>query len=62
MSPKAQWLRVTCWAHRTGCRHLRDTGTLDPTLPAFARRSCCLYYRVPGGGLCADCVLRRARR
>ncbi|WP_030719375.1 (2Fe-2S)-binding protein [Streptomyces sp. NRRL F-2580] len=25
---------------------------------AFVRRSCCLYYRVPGGGLCGDCVLR----
>jgi iron complex transport system ATP-binding protein len=24
------------------------------------RRSCCLFYRVPGGGLCGDCVLRRA--
>ena len=24
---------------------------------AFRRRSCCLYYRVPGGGLCGDCVL-----
>lgn len=23
----------------------------------FVRRSCCLYYRVPGGGLCGDCVL-----
>jgi FhuF 2Fe-2S C-terminal domain len=22
----------------------------------FRRRSCCLYYRVPGGGLCDDCV------
>ena len=22
-------------------------------------RTCCLYYRVPGGGKCADCVLRR---
>lgn len=21
------------------------------------RRSCCLFYRVPGGGICADCVL-----
>ena len=21
------------------------------------RRSCCLFYRVPGGGLCADCCL-----
>lgn len=24
---------------------------------SFRRRSCCLYYRVPGGGLCDDCVL-----
>ncbi|MFB9904884.1 (2Fe-2S)-binding protein [Allokutzneria oryzae] len=23
----------------------------------YQRRSCCLYYRVPGGGLCGDCVL-----
>jgi ferric iron reductase protein FhuF len=23
----------------------------------FRRRSCCLYYRVPGGGTCGDCVL-----
>ncbi|MGW2181511.1 (2Fe-2S)-binding protein [Streptomyces sp. NPDC001732] len=36
---------------------LRDTGT--PHDPAFRRRSCCLYYRVPGGGLCGDCVLER---
>lgn len=25
----------------------------------FRRRSCCLFYRVPGGGLCGDCVLGR---
>jgi hypothetical protein len=24
------------------------------------RRSCCLYYRLPGAGLCADCLLDRA--
>ncbi len=23
----------------------------------FRRRSCCLFYRVPGGGYCGDCVL-----
>jgi hypothetical protein len=23
----------------------------------FRRNSCCLYYRVPGGGYCGDCVL-----
>ncbi|MCZ2523164.1 (2Fe-2S)-binding protein [Streptomyces sp. HB2AG] len=28
----------------------------------FARRSCCLYYRVPGGGICGDCVLRTRPR
>jgi len=25
--------------------------------PVFVRRSCCLYYRVAGGGLCTDCPL-----
>jgi iron complex transport system ATP-binding protein len=31
----------------------------DPTRPRwfFVRRTCCLYYRIPGGGLCGDCVL-----
>lgn len=30
----------------------------DPDLVwTFRRLSCCLYYRVPGGGLCDDCVL-----
>ncbi|MBB4776973.1 (2Fe-2S)-binding protein [Actinomadura livida] len=23
----------------------------------FVRRNCCLYYRVPGGGMCGDCGL-----
>lgn len=36
---------------------LRGTAELHP---AFRRRSCCLYYRVPGGGLCGDCVLQRS--
>ena len=26
------------------------------------RRTCCLFYRVPAAGLCADCVLDRAPR
>lgn len=34
---------------------LRGTGTLGPS--GFRRHSCCLYYRVPGGGLCGDCAL-----
>ena len=32
--------------------------TLDPV--THRRRSCCLYYRVPGGGLCGDCCFDRA--
>jgi ferric iron reductase protein FhuF len=44
---------------------LAGTGELlDPEPPdvgwTFRRRSCCLYYRAPGGGLCGDCV-RHAR-
>jgi ferric iron reductase protein FhuF len=27
----------------------------------FRRRSCCLYYRVPGGAVCGDCVLHERR-
>ncbi|MEU9332798.1 (2Fe-2S)-binding protein [Streptomyces sp. NPDC048290] len=36
---------------------LVGTGTFQGT--GFRRRSCCLYYRVPGGGLCGDCCLGR---
>ncbi|MFI2414888.1 (2Fe-2S)-binding protein [Streptomyces sp. NPDC018947] len=36
---------------------LAGTGTLTGT--AFRRRSCCLYYRVPGGGVCGDCCFSR---
>ncbi|MEU2490160.1 (2Fe-2S)-binding protein [Streptomyces sp. NPDC007883] len=31
--------------------------TIPPGPLAFRRRSCCLYYRVPGAGTCGDCVL-----
>ncbi|EKX62912.1 hypothetical protein STRIP9103_08694 [Streptomyces ipomoeae 91-03] len=33
------------------------SGTLDPA--THRRRSCCLYYRLPGGGLCGDCCFDR---
>ncbi|MEU3656055.1 (2Fe-2S)-binding protein [Streptomyces sp. NPDC032161] len=36
---------------------LRNTGAPHDT--AFRRRSCCLYYRCPAGGLCGDCVFNR---
>ncbi|MHC5705263.1 (2Fe-2S)-binding protein [Streptomyces tirandamycinicus] len=35
-----------------GTWHTTPSGPL-----AFQRRSCCLYYRVPGAGTCGDCVL-----
>ncbi|WP_445525445.1 (2Fe-2S)-binding protein [Streptomyces cyslabdanicus] len=40
---------------------LDGAGTLTGTGAGtgFRRRSCCLYYRVPGGGLCGDCCLTR---
>ncbi|WP_063774789.1 (2Fe-2S)-binding protein [Kitasatospora azatica] len=31
-------------------------GTLAAHGPTLRRTSCCLYYRIPGGGLCGDCV------
>ncbi|MER7173216.1 (2Fe-2S)-binding protein [Streptomyces mesophilus] len=61
------------WAHRTGHPQAADrtralTGALfeDPRLSgtgtftgaAFRRSSCCLYYRIPGGGVCGDCCFR----
>ncbi|MEV7386085.1 MULTISPECIES: (2Fe-2S)-binding protein [unclassified Streptomyces] len=39
---------------------LGATGTR--TGPAFRRRSCCLYYRVPGGGVCGDCCFTQPPR
>jgi hypothetical protein len=36
---------------------LRETGDITGPGLEFRRRSCCLYYRVPGGGTCADCPL-----
>ncbi|WP_189491844.1 (2Fe-2S)-binding protein [Streptomyces antnestii] len=37
----------------------RLAGTGTRTGSAFRRTSCCLYYRVPGGGLCGDCCFER---
>lgn len=36
---------------------LRSTGYWADAV--YTRRSCCLYYRVPGAGMCGDCGLRR---
>jgi hypothetical protein len=36
-------------------------GGYDPA-GRFRRETCCLYYRLPSGGLCGDCVLERVPR
>ncbi|MDT0449375.1 (2Fe-2S)-binding protein [Streptomyces hesseae] len=43
---------------------LHGTGELSDSdsNTTFIRRTCCLYYRVPGGGMCGDCVLRHPPR
>jgi hypothetical protein len=38
---------------------LRGAGQLTGPGLGFVRASCCLYYRVPGGGICSDCPLGR---
>lgn len=35
----------------------RLRGSASMTGSTFRRRSCCLFYLAPGGGLCGDCVL-----
>ncbi|MDN5920613.1 MAG: (2Fe-2S)-binding protein [Pseudonocardia sp.] len=42
-------------------RLLRLEPDVADTEWGFRRRSCCLYYRVPGGGTCGDCVLTARR-
>jgi hypothetical protein len=46
---------------RTLVRELADTDQLAETATfadgTFLRRSCCLFYQVPGSGLCTVCVL-----
>ena len=34
-----------------------DAGAVDAATGRYRRSTCCLYYRLPGGGLCGDCVL-----
>jgi hypothetical protein len=50
-------------AHVLAAGWLRGSGRYvrpDPGQPRWflERRSCCLLYRLPGAGLCGDCVLR----
>ncbi|MER5439914.1 (2Fe-2S)-binding protein [Streptomyces sp. NPDC002790] len=38
---------------------LHGTGRITGPDLTFRRRSCCLFYRAPGGGTCGDCCLTR---
>ena len=40
---------------------LRGMARLAPG-GVLTRNNCCLYYRIPGGGICGDCVLARPAR
>lgn len=56
----AQAAALTAQALRTPA--LRGAGDLvrpDPGRPRWflVRRNCCLYYQIPGGGTCGDCIL-----
>ncbi|WP_328471367.1 (2Fe-2S)-binding protein [Actinoplanes sp. NBC_00393] len=41
---------------------LRGTATVSPPRWTLVRNNCCLYYRIPGGGTCGDCVLNRREK
>ncbi|MFI5824319.1 (2Fe-2S)-binding protein [Streptomyces rishiriensis] len=56
VAARARALTAELFAHP----YLADTGVL--TGGSFRRRSCCLYYRAPGGGLCGDCCFTRPPR
>lgn len=43
-----------------GAATVRRSPTAAPRW-VLERNNCCLYYRVPGGGYCGDCVLRPGR-
>jgi iron complex transport system ATP-binding protein len=41
---------------RSICNDERLTGAINFGDAGYRRSSCCLYYRTPTGGLCADCA------
>ncbi|MGY5128295.1 (2Fe-2S)-binding protein [Streptomyces nigrescens] len=41
---------------------LAGAGAFTASPLTYRRRSCCLYYRVPGAGFCGDCVLHQKGR
>ncbi|WP_425839728.1 (2Fe-2S)-binding protein [Streptomyces fractus] len=54
---RTELTRLTRELLETG--RLRDTGRITGPDLTFRRRSCCLFYRAPNGGMCGDCCLVR---
>jgi hypothetical protein len=52
--PEAAWPAVAGLLERAPL-----AGTATVGRRALRRRNCCLYYRIPGGGTCGDCILTR---
>ncbi|OBH10834.1 (2Fe-2S)-binding protein [Mycobacterium sp. E1747] len=42
-----------------GTGMLADSGVITGPPLGFRRRSCCLFYRLPGGSICGDCVFEK---
>ncbi|MER6998850.1 (2Fe-2S)-binding protein [Streptomyces sp. NPDC000410] len=64
-APQAPYATVPLVRDLLGREALVGAGALDADGHGnitFRRRSCCLYYRVPGAGTCGDCVLNQKER
>lgn len=63
IEPAAASARARALVDLVARRHspLADAGVLDwqaaDPSSYFRRRNCCLFYQVPGGGTCGDCIL-----
>ncbi len=53
---------VAMTASLLGTGMLAGSGVITSPHLGFRRRSCCLFYRIPGRSVCGDCVFRRAQR
>ena len=70
LSPRLLWGNVASALHaaprvlelpgaRTWAEQLLAMPPLQGEMLGERRATCCLFYEVPGGGLCGDCVLSR---
>jgi ferric iron reductase protein FhuF len=53
--PAAAWPAVAVLLERPPLAGMAVVGR-----NGLRRRNCCLYYRIPGGGTCGDCVLNKS--